>query len=404
MAVGVWPDLDSIGAFIRSGARYEQQMSPDEAESRQDDWRRALRRALSRVQSAQTSGSILGAPLLTVVASFTNWRGAFVLVMLTYALTLPQIMRRLKRDEPARDDAPPFTVRATLGAYRPVLHSRRMLALYGASALRSIGWFGPVLYLGAFYIQEHGLSIRQVGLAFMIFAIGTLSGTLAAGRFLDGVDLNRAFGVTSCLMAANYFLVFTLQIPTVAVVIVCALAACAAGIGWTSLTTMLASESPAGAATTMTLNVSIFCFAGAASTAFAGLVLALDGYRLLGVVFPLFVLASAALLWRPWTARVSPLRGRWRGRIREPESGAVAAMVLLSNDDVSSRGTRFLPHTGEGPAGTAIRAERRGPRRSHLRSTRRSRPWTRRCSLTSGIRSTPRPSAAPRRMPGWRRP
>ena len=102
--------------------------------------------------------------------------------------------------------------------------------------------------------------------------------------------------------------VFTLQIPTVAVVIVCALAACAAGIGWISLTTMLASESPAGAATTMTLNVSIFCVAGAASTAFAGLVLVLDGYRLLGVVFPLFVLASAALLWRPWTARVSPLR------------------------------------------------------------------------------------------------
>lgn len=49
MAVGTWPDLDALRRRIRASARYEPAMSRDEAESRQDEWRRAVRRALSRV-------------------------------------------------------------------------------------------------------------------------------------------------------------------------------------------------------------------------------------------------------------------------------------------------------------------------------------------------------------------
>ena len=48
MAVGTWPDLDALRRRIRSGSRYEPAMSRDEAKSRQHEWRRAVRRALSR--------------------------------------------------------------------------------------------------------------------------------------------------------------------------------------------------------------------------------------------------------------------------------------------------------------------------------------------------------------------
>jgi len=47
MAVGTWPDLDALRLHIRLGARYEPAMHRDEAESRRDEWRRALRRVLS---------------------------------------------------------------------------------------------------------------------------------------------------------------------------------------------------------------------------------------------------------------------------------------------------------------------------------------------------------------------
>ena len=48
MAVGTWPDLEALRLRIRSGARYEPAMSRDESARRRDEWRVALRRALSR--------------------------------------------------------------------------------------------------------------------------------------------------------------------------------------------------------------------------------------------------------------------------------------------------------------------------------------------------------------------
>jgi glycerol kinase len=51
MAVGTWPDLEALRRRIRSGARYEPAMSRDEAASRQNKWRRALKRALSSAPS-----------------------------------------------------------------------------------------------------------------------------------------------------------------------------------------------------------------------------------------------------------------------------------------------------------------------------------------------------------------
>ena len=45
LAVGVWPDADSVGTLVRRGARYEPGMSDSERERLRADWRRALQRA-----------------------------------------------------------------------------------------------------------------------------------------------------------------------------------------------------------------------------------------------------------------------------------------------------------------------------------------------------------------------
>ena len=47
LAVGVWPDLDALGRCIRAGARFEPAMPRGEAILRREEWRRAVRRALS---------------------------------------------------------------------------------------------------------------------------------------------------------------------------------------------------------------------------------------------------------------------------------------------------------------------------------------------------------------------
>jgi DHA1 family inner membrane transport protein len=263
----------------------------------------ARREALARIQSVQTSGSILGAPLLTAVAAATLWRGAYGVVLAAYLLAIALVLRGLTRDPRPSGT---FTPRAVLVAYRPLLRDRRMLALYGASALRALGWVGPFLYLGAYYADVRGLSLRQIGLAYMVASGGMCAGNLAAGRWLRGNDLRRAFAVTTAFLALAWATVYTLPLAAPLAVAAVTAAAFAAGVGWIALTTLLAAETPAGPGTTMTLNGSAFALGSALGSAIGGLLVGLGGYSLLGLALSAATLAAALLIWRP---RVRPLVG-----------------------------------------------------------------------------------------------
>ncbi len=46
LAVGMWPDVDAVGALVRRGERYEPGMSASERARLRNDWRRALQRSM----------------------------------------------------------------------------------------------------------------------------------------------------------------------------------------------------------------------------------------------------------------------------------------------------------------------------------------------------------------------
>jgi hypothetical protein len=227
----------------------------------------ARRLALGRIQAARTSGSILGAPILTALAAATLWRGAYVLVLAAYLLAALLVVRGLGRD--ARG-AGRFTVRTVLAAYRPLARDRPMLLLYAASVMRAVGWLGPFVYLGAFYADELGLSLGQIGPAYMLASGGMFCGNLAVGQWLGRVDLRRAFAATTVVMALAWAAIFALPLAAPLVVVAATVASGAAGIDWISLTTLLAAESPAGPGTTMTLNASVFGLGSAVGTGGGG--------------------------------------------------------------------------------------------------------------------------------------
>ena len=181
-----------------------------------------------------------------------------------------------------------------------------MLALYAASALRALGWIGPFLYLGAYYVERHGLSLRQVGLAYMVASGGMFAGNLAAGRWLAGRDLRPAFAASTALLALAWAAVFTLPLPAALAVAAATVAAGAAGFGWIALTALLAAETPAGPGTTMTLNSSVFALGSALGSAAGGLLVGLGGFVLLGTILPVATLAAALFAWRPRLALPHP--------------------------------------------------------------------------------------------------
>jgi predicted MFS family arabinose efflux permease len=265
------------------------------------------RRALGLTQAAGTSSGILGAPLLTAIASAIGWRGTFVVIAILLLLALLLGMRWLPRATrpPVRTRAPAFR-----DAYRPLIHDAPTRALYLAAIVRAMGFAGPAIYLGAFFITEHGLSLGEVGLALMVAGIGLFAGNLAAGAgWLGRFELRAIYALSTACLGFGWLLVYSASAGATAAVVIVTLTFFVSGISFTSHTTLLAGTSPGGPATTMTLNTAVIGLGIAAGTASSGLLLGLGGYPALGLAAPLFTLAAALVVWHAGRAGRSPRPG-----------------------------------------------------------------------------------------------
>ena len=254
------------------------------------------RKAFSVTQATNTSAGILGAPLLTAVAALTLWRGAFVFVAIMLLVALLLAIRRL----PVGPGVGPSIARPSLRAiYRPIFADRMMRRLYLAAVLRAIGFAGPMIYIGAFYMNEHGLSLQQVGFALTASGVGIFVGNLVAGgRWLGRWRLDSVYVATTAVLGFGWFFIYTLQVPALAVVTIVAATTFIGGISFTSHTSLLANATTGGAATTMTFLTSIIGFGIAVGVALSGAILSLGGYPALGIAMPVFTAGAALVVWR----------------------------------------------------------------------------------------------------------
>ena len=255
------------------------------------------RKAFSVTQATNTSAGILGAPLLTAVAALTLWRGAFVFVAILLLLALLLTARRLPAgpDVVAQSIARP-SIRAI---YTPIFANQMMRRLYLAAVLRAIGFAGPMIYIGAFYINEHGLSLQQVGFALTASGVGIFVGNLVAGgQWLGRWRLESVYVTTTAILGFGWFFIYTVQVPALAVVAIVAATTFTGGISFTSHTSLLANATTGGAATTMTFLTSIIGFGIAVGVALSGAILSLGGYPALGVAMPIFTIGAALAVWQ----------------------------------------------------------------------------------------------------------
>jgi predicted MFS family arabinose efflux permease len=262
------------------------------------------RRALSWVTAGTASAPIAGVPLLALLASFGSWRGAYAAVSLMVLL----LVRALVPDDTQRPTNR-FSTAAFLSAYQPLLRSRPMLRIYSASALRATSWVGLLTYLGAFLGETLELGVREIGWGYMLGGVGYFVGTKLAGARLGGIDLRLLYGVATLLMGALLGLAFMLPSSGVQIAAALTLAAAFSGIGWVTLVTLMSSETPAGQASTMSLNAVLFALGSGLGGLVGGGLLAFGGYGALGIGLLLFSAASGFLIWHP-LALVRHLRTR----------------------------------------------------------------------------------------------
>ena len=274
----------------------------------------ARRRAISWTTAGVSGAPLAGIPLLTTVAELADWRAAFVALALLTTVAGGLLWRALGPDGRTSRERP--RLGSFLAAYAPFARHRPTLLLIVHSLVGNCGIWCVYTYIGAYWIQEHGLTIQQVGLVTFVQGLGFLIGSLMmSGPFgkLSPRTLLVGGRIASGLLMTGIFIV---PAPTPVGVLMLALGGWMGALSTIATTLVLANESPAGHATTMTLNGSAWSVGIALGASLGGVVLALGGWTALGVLGLAFFLASAVLGWlsgtRPRPTSVLEARPRPR--------------------------------------------------------------------------------------------
>ena len=257
----------------------------------------ARRRAVSRIQNGGPLAATLGIPFLTVIAGAFGWRGAFVVLSgLTFVIALI-LSSMLRREE--KIGGTQFSLADIASAYRPILRDRSSLILVVAACLENTGVNVMWTYYGAFYVQQHGFGVEQVGWVSLAAGLGVLLGQTAAGtRF--GRRPQILFIVGCAGSGSLIGLSVMLAIPASDSITLMIIGWLLHGLVMVTTVVLLVGQSPVGRATTLSFYGSAMSLGMAMGAVLGGLALALAGFFALGVCTLILPIGSVVLLsFRP---------------------------------------------------------------------------------------------------------
>ena len=276
------------------------------AATRFDD--EARRRAISWTQVGVSCATLLGLPLLAGLAQMLGWRVA-LLAFSALTLAFALLQRRIlpAAGWPAHAGGA-FRISSVFRAYRTLLWHWPTLGVVGATLLGQIGFWATLTFLGAFLVHVYGLSISEAGAVYAAGGLGLLFGNLAASGPLGRFPLRGVLATSRLAQVPLLFGILVMSPPVPVIIILLLLAGILHGASTALGMTLVTIESPAGRATTVTLNQSALTLGVALAGALGGLVLAFTSYRVLGMGLTLPGCGAALLLW--WTRpRRSPRNG-----------------------------------------------------------------------------------------------
>lgn len=253
------------------------------------------RRAISWVMAGVTGAVIAGVPALTTVAGVFGWRIALVGLAAITAVLIPLVQRGLGAAD-ARDQTRSSFARI-VAAYHPLIRHRPTVGLIVTTLLGSAGVWVMATYLGAFYAEQHGYTTQQIGWVYFVPGITLFIGSLSVGGRVGELPLRPFVMVTRIVTGIAIAGVLILPIPALAGIGLLALQGMTTGASGVAVVFLLMRESPAGRATTMTLNTAALSLGTALGSALGGLVLSVASFPLVGVCAAVLSCSSAYSAW-----------------------------------------------------------------------------------------------------------
>jgi predicted MFS family arabinose efflux permease len=253
------------------------------------------RRAISRIYASASGGSIIGFPILTTLGDASSWRWVFVALAFVALAGIALVVYAVPGDRPTR------TSRMRVGdigrAYLPLLRQRSLALVYLGQFLRGACWVGMLTYVGAFFIDELGLSLSVAGFLWVFLSAGFLIGSLLVNGQLRRYDQRMTFILTATMMGAFVGVMFLAEAPIPVSLALLFLGSLAGGVAEVTAVTILANETSGPQGATMALNSSVVRFGTAAGASLGGAFLALGGYPLVALGLPLVAVLGSVVVW-----------------------------------------------------------------------------------------------------------
>lgn len=260
----------------------------------------AQKKAISWAWGSMSIAGIVAVPLLSLVGGSAGWRVALIASGIGTLVGVWFVAISLPPDKLTSRKA--IQVSELIESYLPIFKHPPILRLFGVTFMRAACWIGLLTYLGSFLQDELGLSVRQASFFYTVGGGGFAIGSFAAGREIRGVSPRRIVALASAIagLAVGALFITAVVWATMPLLLIIAFVSAISGV---AIVQLLAVESQAGSGTTMVLNGSVLNLGTAAGAAVGGALIALGGYTALGIGFPLFAFAGAALASWPAGAR-----------------------------------------------------------------------------------------------------
>jgi MFS transporter, DHA1 family, inner membrane transport protein len=258
------------------------------------------RGAITWTVSAGALAAIFGVPILALIAEHLSWRVGFLLIGFFGLVLLLANLRLVSPDPPVPDE--PLRVSGIFGTYRRILGDARMSSLQLGNLLWALAWMGTLTYLGAYLMQEMGVSVSMVGYIFMMGGACFFLGNRSAAWLTNVWSPQSVMVLTGLVLGMTAIFVFSVSANMMATAIAVALMCGVCGIGVPVITILISETATGTHGTVMMLRQFTWSTGAALGAASGGLLLILGGFGALGVGFAavaILAISSIVLAIRP---------------------------------------------------------------------------------------------------------
>ncbi|MCH8801994.1 MAG: MFS transporter [Chloroflexi bacterium] len=238
-----------------------------------------------------TLSSVIGVPLVAVLAESGGWRLPFLATgSLLAACTVLNWFWFPKSEGPGLRSFSFFS------RYRTLLAIPIFRAALAVNFAQRMAFFGLFSYLAAYLIDVYGMSVGAVALPLAFVGIGTVIGSYIGGPVANRKDRMPLIAASSVAGGAAALLLFSIDMPLWAVVAVATGSVALLSVGWPVVITLSTEISGQSRATGIGLLGVSNQSGGVGGAALGGVLLAASGFPGIGYLSLGAVVGSAVII------------------------------------------------------------------------------------------------------------